>query len=270
MTVLSHSAGSAALSSTGAVPARLILPQRVSGDLGIGGRPGERTVRLAVGFVLMSIAVLLALQAVALATMDPLRGTISGMVYAPGGFLLFAAMGALCATGSALLAVSLARRGAVAAAALVVIWCLALAVAAVVPTDPHGVAAVSLAAEIHRDAAAVMFTAMPLAGLLVAARRLAGDAELTARQRSLRRASLAAAAAGLLQIAVSVPSLFPGSAVASWPAAEVLYSVRGLAERALFVVLFVVLIRIAVVVSHSSPRVDRYPTRPAYSGCARM
>jgi hypothetical protein len=192
------------------------------------------------------------LQLGALATVDPLRGTISGMVYAPGGFLLFAAMGALCVTGSAMLAVSLVRFGSRKAAVAVGIWCVALAVAAVVPTDPPGATSVSLAALIHRDAAAVMFAAMPIAGLLVAAHPFPEGTVSPARQRAVRRASIAAAVMGVLQIAVSIPSLFPRAAVSAWPAVHTLHSVRGLAERALFLALLVVLVRIAAVVSRAS------------------
>lgn len=208
-----------------------------------------RTARVAVRFILASIAVLLLLQALALPTQDPLRGTISGMVHAPAGILLFAAMGTLCVTGSAMLATSLARLGARKAAVAVWIWCGALAVAAVVPTDPPGALGVSLAAEIHRDSAGVMFTALPVAALLVAAHRSHRSAALRHAQRALRRSATVAALAGALQLPMSIPSLFPGTAIASWPAVEALYSVRGLAERALFVALLLVLIRTATAVT---------------------
>jgi hypothetical protein len=249
MTLLSQPAAPATLMRGGTRPVTLVAPQSISHQLGSGRPAGGHTARRANGLVLASIALLVVLQLGALSTTDPLRGTISGMVYAPGGFLLFAAMGALCVAGSAILAVSLARSGAWKAAVAVGIWCGALAVAAVVPTDPPGAAAVSMAAVIHRDAAAVMFAAMPVAGLLVAAHRFAGGAAVLARQRALRRASIAAALVGLSQLAVSIPSLFPDAAVSSWPAVGALYSVRGLAERMLFISLLIVLVRIGAVVS---------------------
>jgi hypothetical protein len=204
---------------------------------------------LALRLILASIAVLVLLQGMALPTQDPLRGTISGMVHAPAGAVLFAAMGTLCVAGSVMLATSLARLGARKPAAAVGIWCGALAVAAAVPTDPPGAMGVSVAAEIHRDAAAVMFVVMPVAALLVAAHRFQRSAGLDSAQRALRRSAVAAALAGALQLPMSIPSLFPGTAVASWPAVAALYSVRGLAERALFVALLLVLVRIATVVT---------------------
>jgi hypothetical protein len=53
-----------------------------------------RSARIAVWLILTSIAVLVLLQLIALPTQDPLRGTISGLVYAPAGAALFAVMGA--------------------------------------------------------------------------------------------------------------------------------------------------------------------------------
>lgn len=260
MTLLSPPAGLAKPLSPRTTPPTFIARQSVSAPGRTGQHDIARSARAAIRLILASIAVLAVLQLISLPSLDPLRGTISGMVYAPGGNLLFVAMGALCVTGSAMLATSLARLGARKAAAAVGVWCLALAVAAVVPTDPPGVAVASLAAEIHRDAAAVMFAAMPLAGLLVAAYRFHGSAGPSASQRALRRASVAAALVGLLQLAVSIPSLFPDTAIASWPAVRTLYSVRGLAERALFVALLVVLVRVGAVASHCS--VAHTATRP--------
>jgi hypothetical protein len=226
-----------------------------------------RSARIAVRLILASIAVLGLLQVIALPTQDPLRGTISGLVYAPAGGVLFAVMGALCVAGSVILAVSLARLGARKAAAAVWIWCFALTVASVVPTDPPNAIGVSLAAEIHRDAAAVMFAVLPIAALLVA-HRFHRSATLRAR-RALRRSAVAAAMAGALQLPMSIPSLFPGTTIAALPAVNALYAVRGLAERALFVALLFVLIRTAAVVTRvasvrlpdaelgAAPRADR-------------
>lgn len=211
-----------------------------------------RSARVASKLVIASIVVLVVLQVVALPLLDPLRGTISGMVHAPGGVLLFAVMGALCATGSVMLAVSLARLGAAKAAVAVGVWSVALAVAAIVPTDPPGVFDVSLAAEIHRDAAAVMFAAMPIAGLLAAAHRFGASPAVRVAQRSLRTAAITSAIIGAMQVLVSIPSLMPDSTMAAWPAVQALFAVRGLAERALFVALLLVLIRIAAVVSLGS------------------
>lgn len=252
MTLLSPPAGSATRVPVSTTHATLVAPQSLSRTRTFTWSADEHAARRAIGLIAASIALLVVLQLGALGTVDPLRGTISGMVYAPGGFVLFAAMGVLCVTGSAILAVSLVRFGSRKAAVAVGIWCVALAVAAVVPTDPPGVMEVSLAALIHRDAAAVMFAAMPVAGLLVAAHPFARGAVPPARQRAVRRASIAAAVMGVLQIAVSIPSLFPDAAVSSWPAVDALYSMRGLAERALFVALLVVLVRIAAVVSRAS------------------
>jgi hypothetical protein len=106
-----------------------------------------------------------------------------------------------------------------------------------------------------------MFAAMPIAGLLAAAHRFGSGSAILARQRALRRASGVAALVGLLQLAVSIPSLFPDSAVASWPAVTALYAVRGLAERTLFIALLVVLLRIAAVISHGSTTWMRSTTR---------
>jgi hypothetical protein len=220
-----------------------------------------RSARIAVWLVLTSIAVLVLLQLIALPTQDPLRGTISGLVYAPAGAALFAVMGALCVAGSVMLAASLARLGARKAAAAVWIWCFALAVASLVPTDPAGAIGVSLAAEVHRDAAAVMFAAMPIAGLLVATHRFHDSASPLPAQRALRRAAIVAAVMGVLQLVVSIPSLFPDTAIASWPATQALYSVRGLAERALFIALLFVLVRTTTVVMHVGPALRQQAAR---------
>src|SRR5690606_18109137 len=149
MTLLSQPAAPATLMRGGTRPVTILAPHSISHQLDSGRPVGEHTARRAIGLILASIALLVVLQLGALSTTDPLRGTISGMVYAPGGFVLFAAMGVLCVTGSAMIAASLARSGAWKAAAAVGIWCGALAVAVVVPTDPPGVTEVSLAAVIH-------------------------------------------------------------------------------------------------------------------------
>lgn len=250
MTLLSPWPAPRTVSPRAAFRPVIVAPHRVSAPPRSIRGGAALPSRIAVGLIGASFAALAVLQAIALPVLDPIQGTISDMFYAPGGGWLFPAMGALCVAGSAILAAALARLDARKAAAAVGIWCLALAVAAVVPTDPPGAAAMSLAAEIHRDAAAVMFIAMPLAGLLVARMRFDAGSRVVALQRKLRRASIASALFGMTQVVAGIPSFFPHSAIAAWPAVVTMYQVRGLAERALFVALILVVARIGNTLIH--------------------
>lgn len=179
------------------------------------------------------------------AGMDPVRGTISDLFYAPGGSWLLTLSGVLTLAGGVILARASWRAGYVGAAACLALWCAGLAIATLLPTDPPGAIALSAVAEAHRWAAAVMFAATPMAGFLAARR--------SATPTSLRRRSWICAAVGLAQFAFCLPSLAP--ATAAWPAASTLMDLRGLAERALFVVMMVALVGVAAVIGD--------PPRPA-------
>lgn len=215
-----------------------------------------RTVpRLASRLILGGLALLGVLQASAMAAVDPVRDTISNLVHAPGGALMFALSSMLTLAGAAVLLREVARRGSRVGVALLVVWVLALAAATVFPTDPFGIDEISLSSEIHRWAAAVMFTATPLLGWVVAHRLRAehragsheasGGVAVRAAVRGLRWRSTFAAVAGLAQILFSVPSLFPTSAAAANGTLQFLFDYRGLAERVLFIALMAVLAGVA-------------------------
>lgn len=202
----------------------------------------EALPRRPVGLITAAVAALSLLQLLALGMFDPLRETVSGLVYAPGGALLFPLMGALMLAGSVQLMRRAATRGYRLAAGLLGIWCVALTLATIFPTDPPGTAVISVIADVHRWAAAVMFAAIPLAGWAIAA---ATSLTAPAHSMSLRRRSLWCAVAGIGQFLFSLPSLFRATAVADWPLAVELYGWRGVAERALFIAMLAVLIGIA-------------------------
>jgi hypothetical protein len=99
---------------------------------------------------------------------NPLYGMISEYAFHPYGVLLGMSLG-LFATGSALFAMDLARRGASAfVVALVTGWSCCMVMIAAFPTDRPGMS-LSMSGGIHRYAAFAAFVAMPAAGLLVAA-----------------------------------------------------------------------------------------------------
>lgn len=198
-------------------------------------RESPRQATGALSWVTAGTALLILLQLGALgAGLDPVGSTISDLFYAPGGSWLLTVSGALTLTGGVILVQRAWRAGYAGAAHLLVIWCVGLAIATLLPTDPPGAAALSAAAEAHRWAAAVMFAATPLAGFLVAGR--------AAAPASLRRRSWICAVMGLAQFAFCLPSLVP--ATAAWPAAAALLEVRGLAERVLFVAMIAVLVAV--------------------------
>lgn len=192
--------------------------------------------------VTAGLVVLAVVQLVALATIDPVRATVSDLVYAPGGAWLFPLSGALTVAGSVMLALRAHRSGNIRAAGALAVWCLALTMATLFPTDPPGLDGISTAAQIHRWAAAVMFVAAPVAGWFAAS---CAPATWSAR---LRSRSIWCAVTGVVQFAFSLPSLLPVSA--SWPFAQALFEVRGLAER----VLFVAMIAVIAAMCHSLDR----------------
>lgn len=209
----------------------------------------DRAHRLARWWMGASVVMLIVVQWRALPNLNPFSTTVSALAYAPGGNWLLALAGATCLVGSVALTAALVRAHMPKPAAAMVVWCAGLALATAFPTDPPGAAAISLSGQIHRYAAAAMFVAVPVAGWLAGAGRPA-----------LRRASTWCAAVGVSQVLVALPSLSPGTAIAGSPGAVWLHGVRGLAERALFATMILVLARILTVVAAPRRAPSSMPT----------
>lgn len=104
------------------------------------------------------------------AGIDPIRHPISDYVAAPGGSgLLALSFAAMITAGVALIVGLRALPDCRAVRALLLSWCLALAVAAIFPTNQPGLPA-DAAALVHRYAAGWLFLSLPLAGWLLARR----------------------------------------------------------------------------------------------------
>jgi hypothetical protein len=229
----------------------------------VAGSPWRhRCARLARAAVTGAVVLFAVLQVAALGRLDPVRTTISDLIFAPGGRWLFPVAGLLMAAGSAAVAVLLTagrRRG---AAALVTLWCAGLLLVTAFPTDPPGAPGTSVPALLHRYAGLVMYLALPLAGWFASTTQrgpaaryvntgsaaaagspnpavLGAAASVTPLDlRRVRRLSIASAGAGLAFLIGQLPQMMPDSPIAGLALG---LRVPGLAERVLFVVLLMLL-----------------------------
>jgi hypothetical protein len=196
---------------------------------GLGVRRRAVFAPLVVGSLVLSLVPVVLLHLVSAGEVDPVSRTISDYVFVAGGAGLLAVTSLSLAGGSALLLAGLRRAGGVSrgvVSLLVGAWSAGLVVATVFPTDPSGTPT-SLSGAVHRYAGAVMFTALPAAGLLLS-RHFSED-------RTLRRLSIASAvtAAAFFVSHVSVVLPFGGVVL------------LGFAERILFAVLYALLFVLA-------------------------
>lgn len=190
-------------------------------------------LRAGTGCAAAAVAVLALLQAAALSMQSPVTGTVSGMVFAPGGWLLMPAAGLLAFVGLAA-AWSAARvQGRVILGVLLGIWALSLTAATLFATDPPGTVLLSAGGQIHRWAATAMFVTAPLAGWVYS------RAE---RLQLVRGLSLATLAAAVMNLVIQLPKVSNGAlAEALKPALHY----GGLTERLLLGLMFAQLIAMA-------------------------
>jgi hypothetical protein len=127
-------------------------------------RRGAAAVTAAVGIAIWAVVVLHVAGLVQ--GTDPLRHTVSDLVHLPSGPLVLGLAGVALAVAGAVLAHAAHRAGGAGAAVLLGSWSVAMAVAAVVPTNLPGTSS-DLAADVHRWAAAWVFVALPVAVLLL-------------------------------------------------------------------------------------------------------
>jgi hypothetical protein len=144
---------------------------------------------------------------------DPVRHPISDYVAAPHGSALLAiSFAALIVSAAALVAGLRRLPGRGMAQALLMSWCLALALAAIFPTNVPGTPA-DAAALVHRYAAGWLFLSLPWAGWLLA-RRCALTPAWRPSAHSLRRLSWLAGAASAALLSCYLVS--PGEASPIW------------------------------------------------------
>src|SRR5690625_630743 len=92
--------------------------------------------------------------------------TLSELFYAPGGVVLFPVGAILLAGALFVWAKSLLRARLRFAGSLIALGAAALVLTAIFPTDPSGTIEISWSAQVHRYTAAIMFTTVPVGGLL--------------------------------------------------------------------------------------------------------
>ena len=180
---------------------------------------------MALGFVGLALSgiFMLGIHIVGSGQIDPLDSTLSALVFVDGYGWMFG-VSVLAMAGAAAGLVMLAPRSQVLLRSTLALVAFCCVLVAVFPTNRSGPLTVS--AEIHRYAAGVAFFCVPLAALLVAGRLERVDVH----RRWLMRAM--AATAGLLVVfLVSHFGLVP----------EVMQEMRGVFQRAMFVVQLVVL-----------------------------
>ena len=181
---------------------------------------------LVVGGLVFSLVPIFYLHVVSAGQLDPVSDVISDYVFVRNGGGWLAATSLSLAAVSALLAVNLRGVGR-SAQWLIGVWSAGLTVATIFPTDPTG-APTTMSGYIHRYAGAVMFVALPAAGVLIA------------RQ---------------------FPALLGIATTATISSAEFLVShvsfggfeARGLTERVLFASLYVLLFAIAALQVRRTP-----------------
>ncbi|MGI5506705.1 DUF998 domain-containing protein [Lentzea sp. CA-135723] len=127
---------------------------------------GAKRRGLVVGGLVFSLVPILYLHVMSAGQLNPISDVISDYVFVDNGTGWLAATSLSLAAVSALLAVNLRGVGR-SAQWLIGIWSAGLTVATIFPTDPTG-APTSMSGYIHRYAGAVMFVALPAAGVLIA------------------------------------------------------------------------------------------------------
>jgi hypothetical protein len=121
-----------------------------------------------VGGLVFSLIPIFYLHVVSAGQLNPVTDVISDYVFVSNGSGWLAATSLTLAAVSAVLAVSLRGVGR-SAQWLMGTWAAGLTVATIFPTDPTG-DPTSFSGLVHRYAGAVMFVALPTAGLLIARR----------------------------------------------------------------------------------------------------
>ncbi|MFS8103986.1 DUF998 domain-containing protein [Lentzea alba] len=173
---------------------------------------------LVVGGLVFSLVPIFYLHVVSAGQLNPITDVISDYVFVRNGTGWLAATSLTLAIVSAVLAVSMRGVGR-SAQWLMGTWAAGLTVATIFPTDPTG-DPTSISGYIHRYAGAVMFVALPAAGLLIARRFPA-----------------------LLGIAITASVSSAAFLVSHVSFGE--FSARGLTERVLFASLYGLLFAIA-------------------------
>jgi hypothetical protein len=121
---------------------------------------------LVVGGLVFSLVPIFYLHVVSAGQLNPITDVISDYVFVRNGTEWLATTSLSLAAVSALLAVNLRGVGR-SAQWLIGVWSAGLTVSTIFPTDPTG-APTSMSGYIHRYAGAVMFVALPAAGVLIA------------------------------------------------------------------------------------------------------
>ncbi|MCX2952520.1 DUF998 domain-containing protein [Lentzea sp. NEAU-D7] len=127
---------------------------------------GEKRRGLVVGGLVFSLVPIFYLHVMSAGQLNPVTDVISDYVFVDNGTGWLAATSLSLAAISALLAVNLRGVGR-SAQWLIGLWSAGLTVSTIFPTDPTG-APTSMSGYIHRYAGAVMFMALPAAGVLIA------------------------------------------------------------------------------------------------------
>ncbi|MFI6500790.1 DUF998 domain-containing protein [Nonomuraea typhae] len=207
----------------------------------------------AVGGALVAIAALGYAQ-VAL----PEQPLLSDYVLVSGGLVPVVigmlGMAATCVFLAYGLAVREASRSA-AARVLLLAGAAGLMLSAVFPTDPHGVAVKSLAGEIHRWSAAVVFTTLPVAGWMLARARGA-----LPRWNAVRALAVTSTFALVIYLA-SHPASFLSPLIGG-------VAYYGLLERALVLAEIALLVQMSFAILREHRRPVTIPTAPTCSSPA--
>ncbi|MFD5827959.1 DUF998 domain-containing protein [Lentzea sp. NPDC060358] len=179
---------------------------------------GAERRRWVVGGLVFSLVPILYLHVVSAGQLSPISDVVSDYVFVDSGAGFLAATSLSLAAVSVSLAVNLrgVRRS---AQWLIGIWSAGLTVSTIFPTDPTG-APTSVSGYVHRYAGAVMFVALPAAGLLLA--------------RQFPALLGIAITASVSSAAFLVSHVSPGG-----------FEARGLTERVLFASLYGLLFAIA-------------------------
>ncbi|TQJ04851.1 uncharacterized protein DUF998 [Amycolatopsis cihanbeyliensis] len=196
---------------------------------------------------------------------DPLSRAMSFYAFVDEGEMLSGAL-VLVAIATAALLTGIARSGVrlrARTAALFAVWCLALALCAIFPTD-NSPRIETFAGLVHQIAGAALFAGLPLAGLCLA-RDLAARPEWEVTARTTRGLAIGGVAVALAYPIARLPDLLPWW---HFPAVLDLRPVSGLVQRVLFgmevlllVVLAVRLLRISLAHRGTMPRAEPVSTR---------
>ncbi|SDH20637.1 Protein of unknown function [Lentzea fradiae] len=127
---------------------------------------GEKRRGWVIGGLAFSLVPIFYLHVVSAGELNPVSDVISDYVFVAQGTGWLAATSLSLAAVSALLAVNLRGVGR-SAQWLIGVWAAGLTVATIFPTDPTGTPT-TVSGYVHRYAGAVMFVALPAAGLLIA------------------------------------------------------------------------------------------------------